>query len=138
MNYLKMIWNLWQLKRNEKKSAEEISALQAEKQKRLLHYAYEHSPYYRKSFEQAGITAEKIDSTPLSSFPTIDKSVFMSQFEEIVTVTELTQIFGRCFQGRGFKRFFTRNRTEGNLAADEGYFEGERSGICAVLCEICF
>lgn len=91
MNYLKMIWNLWQLKRNEKKSAKEISALQVEKLKRLLHYAYEHSPYYRNSFERAGITAEKIDSTPLSCFPAIDKSVLMSRFEEIVTATELTQ-----------------------------------------------
>ncbi len=50
MNYFKMIWNLWQLKRNEKKSVGEISALQVEKLKRLLHYAYEHSPYYRNSF----------------------------------------------------------------------------------------
>lgn len=106
MNYLKMIWNLWQLKRNEKKSAEEISALQAEKLKRLLHYAYEHSPYYRNSFERAGITAEKIDSTPLSCFPVIDKS--MSRFEEIVTITELTQEEIRRFDEReaGSKKLF--------------------------------
>lgn len=108
MNYLKMIWNLWQLKRNEKKSAEEISALQAEKLKRLLHYAYEHSPYYRNSFECAGITAEKIDSTPLSCFPAIDKSVLMSQFEEIVTAAGLTQEEIRRFdeQEVGSKKLF--------------------------------
>ena len=99
MNYMKTIFDLWQLKRNEKKTAGEISSLQTKKLKRLLHYAYEHSPYYRKSFEQAGITAEKIDSTPLSSFPTIDKSVFMSQFEEKITYHELcsTAILTRNF-----------------------------------------
>lgn len=91
MNYIKTIFDLWQLKRNEKKSVEEISSLQTKKLKRLLHYAYEHSVYYRSSFERAGITAEMIDSTPLSSFPTMDKSVLMSQFEEIVTVSDLTQ-----------------------------------------------
>ena len=32
-----------------------------------------------------------IDSTPLSAFPAIDKSVLMSQFEKIVTVPNLTQ-----------------------------------------------
>ena len=91
MNYIKTIFDLWQLKRNEKKSVEEISSLQTKKLKRLLHYAYEHSVYYRSSFERAGITAEMIDSTPLSSFPTMDKSVLMSQFEEIITVPDLTQ-----------------------------------------------
>lgn len=111
MNGIKMMWELWKLKRNEKKSATEISALQDKKLKKLLHYAYEHSTYYRNSFERAGITAETIDSTPLLDFPVIDKSVLMSQFEEIVTVPELTQeeigrfdeqeaIGGRLFHGK--------------------------------------
>ena len=100
MNYIKMIWDLWNLKRNEKKSVVEISALQDKKLKRLLHYAYEHSAYYRNSFERAGITAEAIDSTPLSAFPVIDKSVLMSQFEKIVTVPELTQAEIRSFDER--------------------------------------
>lgn len=111
MNYIKTIWDLWHLKRNEKKSVAEISALQDKKLKRLLHYAYEHSAYYRSSFTRAGITAETIDSTPLSAFPVIDKSVLMSQFEEIVTAPELTQeeirrfdeqetVGGKLFRGR--------------------------------------
>lgn len=91
MNYIKTIFDLWQLKKNEKKTPAEISSLQAEKLKRLLHYAYEHSAYYRNSFECAGITAERIDSTPLSAFSTIDKSVFLSRFEEIITVPDMTQ-----------------------------------------------
>lgn len=91
MNCIKTIWNLWNLKRNEKKSAAKISALQDKKLKRLLHYAYEHSSYYRDSFECAGITAASIDSMPLSAFPVMDKSVLMSWFEEIVTVPGLTQ-----------------------------------------------
>ncbi len=91
MNYMKTIFDLWRLKRNEKKTVEEISSLQTKKLKRLLHYAYEHSAYYRSSFERAGITDEMIDSTPLSAFPVMDKSVLMSQFEEIITVPDLTQ-----------------------------------------------
>jgi len=91
MNYIKMIFELWKFKRNEKKTAEEISSLQTKKLKRLLHYAYEHSVYYRNSFERAGITAEMIDSAPLSAFPTIDKSALMSQFEQIITAPGITQ-----------------------------------------------
>lgn len=111
MNYIKTIWNLWNLKRNEKKSAAKISALQDKKLKRLLHYAYEHSSYYRDSFERAGITAASIDSMPLSAFPVMDKSVLMSRFEEIVTVPGLTQeeigrfderetVSGKLFRGK--------------------------------------
>lgn len=91
MNDIRMMWDLWNLKRNEKRSAAEIQTLQDKKLKRLLHYAYEHSAYYRNSFERAGITAASIDSTPLSAFPVIDKSVLMSRFEEIVTVPGMTQ-----------------------------------------------
>lgn len=57
----------------------------------MLHYAYENSEYYRNSFEKAGITTEKIDSTPLSKFPTIDKSIVLSQFNALVTVSDLKQ-----------------------------------------------
>lgn len=91
MNCIKTLFDLWQLKKNEKKTADEISCLQTKKLKRLLHYVYEHSACYRSSFERAGITTEMIDSPPLSSFPTMDKSVLMSQFEEIITVPDLTQ-----------------------------------------------
>ena len=91
MNFIKILFDLWRLKRNEKKTAREISSLQTKKLKRLLHYAYEHPSYYRNSFERAGITVEMIDSTSLSAFPVMDKSVLMSQFEEIITVPNLTQ-----------------------------------------------
>lgn len=100
MNYIKTLFDLWQLKRNEKKSVGDISSLQMKKLKKLLHYAYEHSAYYRNSFERAGITTEMIDSTPLSAFPIMDKSVLMSQFEEIITVPGITQEEIRSFDER--------------------------------------
>lgn len=91
MNYIKTLFDLYTLKRNEKKTPNEISALQKQKLRRLLHYAYETSPYYRDSFEKAGITADKIDSTPLCEFPTIDKAILLSQFDSLVTVPGLKQ-----------------------------------------------
>lgn len=91
MNNIKTFFDLWKLKRNEKQSVTEISALQNEKLYRLLHYAYEHSAFYKNSFERAGIAAENIDSTPLSNFPTIDKSILLSQFDALVTVPGLKQ-----------------------------------------------
>lgn len=91
MNYIKTLFDLWSLKGNEKKTPDEISDLQNQKLRKLLHYAYENSEYYRDSFEKAGISADKIDSTSLSKFPTIDKSILLSQFDSIVTVPDLKQ-----------------------------------------------
>ena len=139
MNYIKMIWDLWNLKRNEKKSVVEISALQDKKLKRLLHYAYEHSAYYRNSFERAGITAEAIDSTPLSAFPVIDKSVLMSQFEKIVTVPELTQAEIRSFDERetvGGKLFRGRYHivhSSGSTGTPKYFVYDENAWNCMLL-----
>lgn len=91
MNYIKVLLDLWKLKQDEKKTVDEIAELQKRKLDKLLRYAYEHSEYYRKSFENAGITAENLNSKPLSSFPSIDKSILLTQFDKLVTVSNLKQ-----------------------------------------------
>ncbi len=91
MKYIKMLKNLYQLKRNTKKAPRQIQKLQKEKLQSLLAYSYKHSCYYRRTFEEAGITAENIGCTPLSSFPTIDKAQLFKHFDELVTVSDLNQ-----------------------------------------------
>lgn len=91
MNYLKPLWDLYQLKRNVYKPREEILALQAKKLKKILRYAYERSPYYHETFIQCGIDENNIDTTPISAFPTIDKSILLHHFDRIVTVADLKQ-----------------------------------------------
>ena len=91
MKYVKLLKELYQLKRNAKKTQTEIKQLQNQKLHKLLQYAWDHSIYYRKSFEQAGITKEQLLTRPLSDFPTIDKSILMENFDELVTVSDLKQ-----------------------------------------------
>lgn len=91
MNYIKLLWSLYQLKRNTKKTKEEIKALQEKKLRRLLHYAYDHSTYYRTRFEQHGITKALIDQTSISKFPTMNKQRLMKHFDELVTVDGVVQ-----------------------------------------------
>ncbi len=91
MNYLKMLIELHRLKQNEKKTPEQIRDLQQKKLYSLLCYAYEHSAYYRNTFEAAGITAENIEKLPLSAFPTVDKQQLLANFDELVTVPDLRQ-----------------------------------------------
>lgn len=97
MALLSLLWKLYQLKRNEHKTREQILALQEKRCKKLLRYAYEHSPYYRKRWEEAGIRKEQLENLPLSSFPTMNKELLMEHFDEIVTNSKITQAELRRF-----------------------------------------
>lgn len=91
MNYMNLLWNLYQLKKNTQKTREQIQTLQQKKLIKLLHHAYDHSTYYRNSFEQAGITKQLIDVTPISKFPLMNKKLLMEHFDELVTVDDVKQ-----------------------------------------------
>jgi len=91
VNYLKLLWDLALLKRNEKKSPAQVRALQEKKLRKILRFAYENSSYYRDAFAQAGITEQDLDTTPLSAFPTLDKTGLLTDFDRLITVPSLTQ-----------------------------------------------
>lgn len=91
MNYLKVLFDLYNAKRNVKKSTAQIKKLQRKKLRKMLKFAYEHSAYYRRMFNVSGITAKNINAVPLEEFPTIDKQTLLSHFDEIVTVSDITQ-----------------------------------------------
>lgn len=91
MNYTKVLLGLFQLKRNEKKSAWQMKQIQEEKLRKLLAYAWEHSRFYRRTFREAGITREILSELPLSAFPTINKKILMEHFNELVTVNDINQ-----------------------------------------------
>lgn len=91
MNYCKLLWDLYALKRNEHKPSGQIRRIQEQKLRKMLAYAYEHSAYYREAFEAAGITADTVGSAPLSAFPTLDKPALLENFDRLVTVSDLNQ-----------------------------------------------
>lgn len=97
MNYLGLLWKLYKLKTNTKKTRKEIQELQNKKLRKILLYSYDNSKYYRKSFEKAGITRDKIYDLPISAFPTIDKKTLMKNFEDLITVNDLNQEELRLF-----------------------------------------
>ena len=97
MNFAKILWQLYQLKRNVRKSKSEMKALQDRKLRQMLRYAYNHSAYYKRSFHEAGISPQDLDTLPLPCFPTIDKKTLLSNFDELVTVSDLTQDGIRAF-----------------------------------------
>lgn len=91
MNYIKVLFDLYRLKQNAKKSEGQMKQIQDRKLRELLRFAWEHSNFYRQSFEDAGITEEQLSTLPLSAFPTVDKKILMEHFDELVTAPDLKQ-----------------------------------------------
>ncbi|MCD2492347.1 phenylacetate--CoA ligase family protein [Lacrimispora sp. NSJ-141] len=91
MNCLKLLWGLYSIKRNERKTYTQIQNLQEKKLRKMLQFAYGHSVHYRRTFEAAGITKDHIESAPLRAFPTLSKAELLDNFDELITVSGLTQ-----------------------------------------------
>lgn len=91
INYFRLLWNLYRQKRNAGRTREQIGRLQKKRLEKLLLFAYEKSPYYRKAFEAEGIFPENIRTTPLEKFPVLDKGILMEHFDELVTDRGLKQ-----------------------------------------------
>lgn len=91
MKIRKTLWDLYCFKKNTHLKQEQMQNLQNQKLRRLLHHAWEHSTFYRRTFEKAGITEKQLNSLPLSAFPIIDKSILMDHFDELITVPDLRQ-----------------------------------------------
>lgn len=91
MGYIRLLWDLYQLKRNTAKSEEQIKMLQDKKLRKLLRYAYQHSAYYHKAFTQAGISEQNIDWIAINEFPVIDKELLMQNYDELVTDSKVKQ-----------------------------------------------
>lgn len=91
MNYIAILFHLFWLKKNEKKSRSEILKLQKKKLQKLLEYVYDNSPYYHKKFLEAGIDSDNITQITLSELPVIHKEQLMEHFDELVTVPDIKQ-----------------------------------------------
>ena len=58
INYCRLLWKLYGMKRNAGRTKEQIERLQKKKLEKLLLYAYDHSSYYRRAFEAVILRAK--------------------------------------------------------------------------------
>lgn len=91
MNYLRLLLNLYTMKKNTAKTRKQIKALQEKKLRKILKYAYNNSEYYHKTFSDRGIDQGNIDTFPIAEFPVIDKVMLIENFESIVTSKDISQ-----------------------------------------------
>ena len=63
---------------------DELEKYQLERLKELMTFAYEHSPFYRKEFEEAGVLPSDVQSLDdLKKLPIIDKKIVAAHADEI-------------------------------------------------------
>lgn len=91
MSIIEILKQVCVLKRHTKYSIEEINDLKRRKLTKLLEYVWDNSIYYKRSFEQAGISRDMLKTIGLSQIPIVDKKKFMDNFDEIVTDKYITQ-----------------------------------------------
>jgi phenylacetate-CoA ligase len=83
----KMMARFKELNRTQWWSREQLLALQRQKLYRMLAYAYEFVPYYRRCFEQSGFCPDEIltDVSALQKLPLMSKAVVNENFDDLVT-----------------------------------------------------
>lgn len=79
------------LRKNEKKTAEDMKAYQRKRLNKLLHHAWNHSEYYRDAFEKVGIEEADLDTCDIKRLPMIDKETLIENFDKVITTKEVTQ-----------------------------------------------
>ena len=88
MNEIKVLFDLYRLKQNVKKTERQMKQIQDRKLRKLLRFAWEHSKFYKKTFEDAGITEGQLATLPLSAFPTVDRkslwNILMSWSQHLI------------------------------------------------------
>lgn len=81
---LKLLFKLYQSKKRLTISREELEKYQKKKITEILLYAYDHSTYYRKRFEEKNISRKDIGLIPIENYPSLTKKELMKNFNEIV------------------------------------------------------
>jgi len=66
---------------------DELLPLQRDKLQRLIEYAYQHIPYYRRTFDQAGFHPEDLrrDMARFRNLPVLTKAIIRENFQELQT-----------------------------------------------------
>jgi len=64
---------------------EQMQAFQEKQLRRLLHFAFHNSHFYRQLYLGRGITEDMLDTIKLSELPLVSKELLMEHFDDVVT-----------------------------------------------------
>ncbi|RME84670.1 MAG: phenylacetate--CoA ligase family protein [Caldilineae bacterium] len=83
VGYGEVMPHLRRLERSQWWSPQEIRELQNRKLRRLIHHVYRHVPFYRRVFDERGLTPDDIRTTDdLVKLPIVDKRIITRHYQE--------------------------------------------------------
>lgn len=91
MNYINLLWKLYRFKSNSQKTRQQMKLIQERKLRKIIQYAFDNSEYYKRIYTNAGITRDSLQTIEIAKLPTIDKSILLNNFDELVTKKEVKQ-----------------------------------------------
>lgn len=127
------------MRKNLKKSRDRILKIQDKKFRKLLRFAYDNSPYYKKVFDERGISKKQLKKIAIADLPVLDKKTLLEHFDSIVTVREVFQNEIRAFdensdnKGKLFKKKFHVVHSSGSTGKP-GYFLYDEKAWTKMLC----
>jgi phenylacetate-CoA ligase len=79
--------HLEELNRTQWLDREELLALQRQKLRRVVEYAYRYVPYYQRVFEQVGFQPDELqhDQTAFQKLPILTKAIIRENFDDLLT-----------------------------------------------------
>lgn len=98
-----------------RKSAEQIASIQEKNFRSLLHHAVNHSPFYRRLYQNIDIT-----SCSITDLPIVTRNDMLQHFDEIVTDSQLKQVEieewmnDLAHQGNLYKQRYVPMKTSGS------------------------
>ena len=110
------------LKKSDKWSIEKLQAYQFERLKTLLQFAYDHSPFYKKEFDEVGFHPSQMTSPDdMKVLPVIDKSVLIRNNGDIQSTYKFDKLqFSETSGSSGKPLLFYR---------DEEWDSGHRAAV---------
>ncbi len=84
MPIFNLIRNMHHLKKSEHLDTQQIRLLQEKRFKDLLKHVLEKSKFYKRYYQEHGITIDKADDVTLQDLPTINKKIMMGHYDDFV------------------------------------------------------
>ncbi|MDN5277856.1 MAG: hypothetical protein PWR01_1821 [Clostridiales bacterium] len=89
LSVLNIVLKVYQLKKAETMSLEQLEDLQRKRFIKMLKHAIKHSKFYRGYYQEHGINLKNIDEVTVKDLPVINKEIVMENFDQLVCDSDI-------------------------------------------------
>lgn len=105
--YTNLLLNLLSVLRGNNLTEEQLKKIQRRRFEQILYHVFDHSPFYRRLYQEHGIRRKDIPKLKLHDLPIIEKQIMMENFDDFVC--------DRSLQRKSLEAFIADPSTHGKL-----------------------